>query len=163
VELNGEDLSCCSNEIESVSSRRCLYDHRFTIEAYLSVVTVTNISKSFYLQDGGKINWRRYGTKLRLCHSMCSTKRSTGNGTKTNTSELNSEKTINWTIGRTFILVTVYFYSFCLYLRMYSFCFYLCLYCCFLLPEAYTEGDMEIQPPLKSGKSIRFSVSQIVA
>jgi len=25
----------------------------------------------FYLQDGGKINWRRYGTKLRHWHPMC--------------------------------------------------------------------------------------------
>ena len=23
-----------------------------------------------YLQDGGKINWHRYGTKLRHCHPM---------------------------------------------------------------------------------------------
>ena len=153
MELNGEDLSCCSIKIESVSSRRCPYDHRFTIEAYLSVVTVTNISKSFYLQDGGKINWRRYGTKLRLCHSMYSTKRSTGNGTKTNTSELNSEKTIKWTIGRTFILVTVYFYSFaCIYVCIRFVCIYVCI-AVFVLPEAYTEGDMEIQPPLKSGKT----------
>ena len=151
MELNGEDLSCCSIKIESVSSRRCLYDHRFTIEAYLSVVTVTNISKSFYLQDGGKINWRRYGTKLRLCHSMYSTERSTGNGTKTNTSELNSEKTIKWTIGRTFILVTVYFYSFCLYLRMYSFCLYLCLYCCFCVARGIHRGRYGDSTPIKIG------------
>ena len=26
----------------------------------------------FYLQDGGKINWHRYGTKLRHSHSMYS-------------------------------------------------------------------------------------------
>jgi len=29
-------------------------DLPFTNEAYLSAVTVTNISQSFYLQDGGK-------------------------------------------------------------------------------------------------------------
>ena len=143
MELNGEDLSCCSIKIESVSSRRCLYDHWFTIEAYLSVVTVTNISKSFYLQDGGKINWRSI--------YMYSTKRSTGNGTKTNTSELNSEKTIKWTIGRTFILVTVYFYSFCLYLRMYSFCLYLCLYCCFCVARGIHRGRYGDSTPIKIG------------
>ena len=33
-------------------------------------MTVTNISQSCYLQDGAKINWHRYGTKLRHCHPM---------------------------------------------------------------------------------------------
>jgi len=33
--------------------RKCPYDHRLN-KAYLSAITVTNISKSFYLQDGGK-------------------------------------------------------------------------------------------------------------
>jgi len=57
VELNGEDLSCYSNKSEPVSLRnyRCMIaDLPFTNEAYLSAVTVTNISQSFYLQDGGK-------------------------------------------------------------------------------------------------------------
>jgi len=41
--------------IESASLRKCPRDHWLRDnEAYLSAVTVTNISKSFYLQDGGK-------------------------------------------------------------------------------------------------------------
>jgi len=31
---------------------------------------VTNISKSFTYKMAAKINWRRYGTKLRRCHAM---------------------------------------------------------------------------------------------
>ena len=54
VELNGEGLSCYSNKIESVSLRKCPYDHWLTNKVYLSAITVTNISKSFYRQDGGK-------------------------------------------------------------------------------------------------------------
>ena len=38
----------------------------------ICVITVTNISQSFYLQDGGKINSYRYGTKLRHYHAMYS-------------------------------------------------------------------------------------------
>jgi len=37
----------------------------------LLAITVTNISQTFYLQDGGKINWHRYlryGTKLLQSH-----------------------------------------------------------------------------------------------
>ena len=45
-------------ETESVSSRKCQYDQWFTgtnkVYMYLSAGTVTNISQSFYLQDGGK-------------------------------------------------------------------------------------------------------------
>jgi len=52
--LSGEALSCYSNKIESVSLRKCPYDHRLTNKAYLSAITATNISKSFYPQDGGK-------------------------------------------------------------------------------------------------------------
>jgi len=54
VELNGEDLSCYSSKIESVSLRKCPYDHGLTNKAFLSAITVTNISHNFYLQDGGK-------------------------------------------------------------------------------------------------------------
>ena len=39
---------------ESVSLRKCPYDKWLTDKAYLSAITVTNISQSFYLQDGGK-------------------------------------------------------------------------------------------------------------
>ena len=54
VELNGEDLSCYSYETESVSLRKCPYQHWLTSKAYLSAVTVTNIYQSFYLQVGGE-------------------------------------------------------------------------------------------------------------
>ena len=37
-----------------VNLRKCPYDHWLTNKAYLSAITVTNISQSFYLQDGGK-------------------------------------------------------------------------------------------------------------
>jgi len=47
VELNGEDLSCYSNETKSLSLRKCSYDHWLTNKAYLSAVTVTNISQTF--------------------------------------------------------------------------------------------------------------------
>jgi len=40
-------------KIESVWEK-CQYDHWLTNKAYLSAVTVTNISQSFYLQDCGK-------------------------------------------------------------------------------------------------------------
>jgi len=53
------------------SLRKWPYDHRLgpTNKAYLSAITVTNISQSFYvgLQGGGKINWHRYGIKSRHC------------------------------------------------------------------------------------------------
>jgi len=42
----------------------------FPTSVYLCVITVTNISQSFYLQDGGKINSYRYGTKLRHYHPI---------------------------------------------------------------------------------------------
>jgi len=51
---NGEDLSFYSNKIEPVGLRKCPYDRWLTNKAYLSGVTVTNISQSFYLQDGDK-------------------------------------------------------------------------------------------------------------
>jgi len=46
VELNGEDLSRYSNRIESVSLRKCPYDHRLTNGAFSSAITVTNISQT---------------------------------------------------------------------------------------------------------------------
>ena len=54
VELNGEDLSCYSNKFESVILRKCPYDHCLTNKACLGTITVTNISKNFYLQDDGR-------------------------------------------------------------------------------------------------------------
>jgi len=41
-------------------------------KAYLSDVTVTNISPSFTHKMVAKTNWHRHGTKLRYCHSMYS-------------------------------------------------------------------------------------------
>jgi len=49
----GEDLSCYSNKNELVGKRKCLHDHELTNKAYLSDITVTNISQ-FYQQDGGE-------------------------------------------------------------------------------------------------------------
>jgi len=69
-ELNGEDLSCYSIKIESVSLRRCPYDHWLTNKAHLSAITVTNISHSFTYKMAAKMNWHRYGTKLRHCHHV---------------------------------------------------------------------------------------------
>ena len=70
VELNGEALSCYSNKTESVSLRKCPYDHWLTDKAYLSAITARNISRSFTYKMAAEINWHRYGTKLRHCHPM---------------------------------------------------------------------------------------------
>jgi len=40
--------------------------------AYLSHITVANISESFTHKMAAKTSWRRYGTKLRHCHPMYS-------------------------------------------------------------------------------------------
>ena len=58
--------------MESVSLRKCPYDQRLTSKAYLSAVTVTNISRSFYLHDGGKnqlayIDMERNYVTVALC------------------------------------------------------------------------------------------------
>ena len=68
VELNVEDSPRHSNKTESVSLRKCPYDHRLTNKAYLSVITVTNIYQEFYLQDGGKNQLAWIWNKLRHCH-----------------------------------------------------------------------------------------------
>ena len=70
VALNGEDLSCCSNKIESVSLRKCPHDHWLTNKAYLSAITVTNITQSFTYKMAEKIDWHRYETKLCHCHPV---------------------------------------------------------------------------------------------
>ena len=41
-----------------------------TNKPYLSAVSVTNISHSFTYKMAAKINWHRYGTKLRHCYPM---------------------------------------------------------------------------------------------
>ena len=58
VELNGENISCYSNKIESVIWRKCSYDHWLTKKAYLSAITVTNISRSFTYKMTTKVNWQ---------------------------------------------------------------------------------------------------------
>jgi len=57
VEINGEDLSCYSNKTESVTLRKCPYDHWLTNKAYLSTITVTNISQSYQ-----PTNWQQKST-----------------------------------------------------------------------------------------------------
>jgi len=51
---------CYSNKTESVNLRKCPHDHWLTNKAYLSAITVTNISKSFTYKMAAKINWLRY-------------------------------------------------------------------------------------------------------
>ena len=52
----------------------CLCDHRFTNKAYLSTIMVTNISQSFYLQDGGKNQlakiWNQNYITVTLCTGL---------------------------------------------------------------------------------------------
>jgi len=60
VELNGKDLLCYSNKIESASLRKCPYDPWLTNKAYLSAVTVTNFSQSYTYKMVAKVNWHRY-------------------------------------------------------------------------------------------------------
>ena len=64
VELYGEYLLCYSR------NRKCPYDRWLTNKAYLRAVITTNISQSFTYKMAAKINWHRYGTKLRHCHPM---------------------------------------------------------------------------------------------
>jgi len=45
-------------------------DHGLTNKAYLITITATDISKSFTHKMAAKINWHRYGTKSRHCHSV---------------------------------------------------------------------------------------------
>jgi len=74
VEVNGEDLSWYSNKTESVSLRKCTYYDWLTNnnKPCLSAITVANIYKSFTYKMVAKINWHRYGTKLRHCRPMYS-------------------------------------------------------------------------------------------
>ena len=62
--LSGEDLSFYSNKTESVSLRKCPYDHRLINKAYLSAATVTNISQSFTYKMAANISRHRYGTHV---------------------------------------------------------------------------------------------------
>jgi len=60
VELLGEDLVFYSNKIDSDGLRKWPYDHRLTNKAYLSDITVTNISPSFTHKMAAKNSWHRH-------------------------------------------------------------------------------------------------------
>ena len=62
---------CYSNKIESVGFKEMSI---LSNKAYLSTITVTNIYQSFTHKMVAKTNWHRYGTKLRHCHPMYSTR-----------------------------------------------------------------------------------------
>jgi len=70
VELNGKDLSCYSNKIVSFSLRKYPCDHWLTDKAYLSARKWHTFLRVFIYKMAAKINWHRYGTKLRHCHPM---------------------------------------------------------------------------------------------
>ena len=71
VELNGDDLSCYSSKIGSISLRKCPRDYWLANKSYLSAITVTDISESFVTYNmASEMNWHRYRTRLRHCHSM---------------------------------------------------------------------------------------------
>ena len=50
-------ILCYSNKTESVSLRKCPYDHGLTSKACLSAITVTNMSQSFTYNVAAKINY----------------------------------------------------------------------------------------------------------
>ena len=71
VRPEGENLSCYWNKTESVSLWNCPYDPWLTSKAYLSAVTVTDISKSSAYKMAAKINnWHGYGTNIRHCRPL---------------------------------------------------------------------------------------------
>ena len=57
--------------IESISSRKCPHDHWLTNKAFQSAITVTNIFRSFYLQDGGKNRLEQNYVTVALCSWDC--------------------------------------------------------------------------------------------
>jgi len=70
VELRGADLVCYSNKTESVGLRKCPYDHQLTKKAFLSDITVTDISRSFTDKMGRKpagIDMERNCVIVTLC------------------------------------------------------------------------------------------------
>ena len=67
VRKSGEDLSRCSNEIESVALRKCPHYHCLT----KNDVTITDVSQSLPHIMAGKQLAYRYGMKkLRHCHPV---------------------------------------------------------------------------------------------
>jgi len=76
VELNGEDLSCYPNKIESISLRKCLYDHRLINKAYLRAITVTNFVGVFTYKMAIKatgVDMERNYVIVTLCKQFCRT------------------------------------------------------------------------------------------
>jgi len=71
VGLNVEDLSRYSNKIESVSLRKCSYDHRLTTKVFLSAITLTNISQEFlptrWRQKSAGIDMEQNYVTVALC------------------------------------------------------------------------------------------------
>ena len=73
VELKGEDLWSYSPKTESVSLRKCPYDHKLTNKAYLSAIPITSIFQNFTYKMAAKTSWQRnYVTvTVALCMSAC--------------------------------------------------------------------------------------------
>ena len=63
-------MSCYLNKIQSIGLRKYPYEHQLANKAYLSDITVANISESFTHKTAAKTSWHRYESKLRHCHSM---------------------------------------------------------------------------------------------
>jgi len=59
-ELNGEYLSCFSNQVESVSLRKCPCGHRLTDKAHLSAISMTDIAYLWVLPT----RWRQKSTGI---------------------------------------------------------------------------------------------------
>ena len=52
--------ACYSDKTESVSLSKCPCDHRLNNKAYLSAITVTNISRVFTWKMAAKVDWHKY-------------------------------------------------------------------------------------------------------
>ena len=55
-------------KIYHVIQIKCARDHQPTDKAYISDITVTDISKSFTHKMAANTSWHRYRTTLRHCH-----------------------------------------------------------------------------------------------
>jgi len=68
MEVRGKDLSRYLNKIQSIGLRKCPSDHLLANKAYLSDITIANISESFTHKMEAKTSSHRYESKLRHCH-----------------------------------------------------------------------------------------------
>ena len=57
-------------KLESVSLRKCPYDHRLANKVYLSAITLKTFFRVFTYKMAAKINWHRHGTNLLHYHPM---------------------------------------------------------------------------------------------